>query len=132
MLKIVRTGGKHYLKADTQTLSKGTIMFHYAVEGTKEELAAYEEAKGSYFSTIEDGDYAGKPFFCSSKHNGLAVGEAMEVELRNNTLVAIETDADVVAKADSLSLDRQLAKGSKRAEIELKAQMAAKYGVALA
>lgn len=105
-MKIVRTGSKHYLKADTATLPKGTIMFHYAVEGTKEELAAYEEAKGSYFSTIEGGDYSGKPFFCSSKHNGLAVGESIEVELRNNTLIPIESDEEIMAKADKSAKDR--------------------------
>jgi hypothetical protein len=106
-MKIVRTGSKHYLKADTATLPKGTIMFHYAVEGTKEELASYEEAKGTFFSTIEDGDYAGKPFFCSSKHNGLAVGESITVELRNNTLTPIESDEELMAKADKASKDRQ-------------------------
>lgn len=106
-MKIVRTGSKHYLKADTATLPKGTIMFHYAVEGTKEELAAYEEAKGTFFSTIEDGDYAGKPFFCSSKHNGLAVGESITVELRNNTLAPLESDEELMAKADKASKDRQ-------------------------
>jgi hypothetical protein len=106
-MKIVRTGAKHYLSNDTATLPKGTIMFHYAVEGTKEELAAYEEAKGSYFSTIENGDYAGKPFFCSSKHNGLEVGQSIDVELRNNTLVPIESDEEIIAKADKASKDRQ-------------------------
>lgn len=105
-MKIVRTGSKHYLKTDTATLPKGTIMFHYAVEGTKEELAAYEEAKGSYYSTIEDGDYAGKPFFCSSKHNGLAVGESITVELRNNTLAPLESDEELMAKADKAQKDR--------------------------
>lgn len=106
-MKIVRTGSKHYLKADTATLPKGTIMFHYAVEGTKEELASYEEAKGTFFSTIEEGDYAGKPFFCSSKHNGLAVGESITVELRNNTLAPIESDEELTAKADKAQKDRQ-------------------------
>jgi hypothetical protein len=106
-MKITRTGTKHYLKSDTATLPKGTIMFHYAVEGTKEELAFYEEAKGSFYSTIEEGDYKDKPFFCSSKHNGLAVGESIEVELRNNTLVPIESDEDLIAKADKASKDRQ-------------------------
>lgn len=106
-MKITRTGTKHYLANDTSTLPKGTIMFHYAVEGTKEELASYEEAKGTYFSTIENGDYADKPFFCSSKHNGLEVGQSIEVELRNNTLVPIESDEDLIAKADKASKDRQ-------------------------
>lgn len=105
-MKITRTGGKHYLANDTNTLPKGTIMFHYAVEGTKEELAAYEEAKGSYFSKIENGDYKDKPFFCSSKHNGLAVGESIDVELRNNTLVPIEGDEEIMAKADKSAKDR--------------------------
>lgn len=105
-MKIVRTGAKHYLANDTATLPKGTIMFHYAVEGTKEELAAYEEAKGSYFSTIENGDYAGKPFFCSSKHNGLEIGQSIDVELRNNTLVPIESDEEIIAKADKAAKDR--------------------------
>lgn len=107
MLKITRTGGKHYLSKDTTTLPKGTIMFHYAVEGTKEELASYEEAKGSNFSEVENGDYKGKPFFCSSKHNGLNVGESIPCELRNNTLVPIEDDATVIARADKLAKDRQ-------------------------
>jgi len=106
MLKIVRTGSKHYLKADTTALPKGTIMFHYAVEGTKEELAAYEEAKGSFFSKIESGDYKDKPFHCSSKHNNLAVGESIEVELRNNTLTPVESNEDLMAKADKLAKDR--------------------------
>lgn len=106
-MKIVRTGSKHYLKADTATLPKGTIMFHYAVEGTKEELEAYEDAKGTYFSTIDEGDYKDKPFFCSSKHNGLAVGEGISVELRNGTLAPIESDEDLIAKADKLAKDRQ-------------------------
>lgn len=127
-MKIVRTGSKHYLKADTATLPKGTIMFHYAVEGTKEELDQYEEAKGSYFSTIEEGDYAGKPFFCSSNHNGLAIGESIEVELRNNTLVPIESDEELMAKADKAKKDRQPL--TKRQEIFLAA--AAKVGATVA
>ena len=127
-MKIVRTGSKHYLKADTATLPKGTIMFHYAVEGTKEELAAYEEAKGSYYSTIEDGDYAGKPFFCSSNHNNLAVGESIEVELRNNTLAPIESDEELMAKADKAKKDRQPL--SKRQQAFLAA--AAKAGATVA
>jgi len=106
-MKIVRTGSKHYLKADTATLPKGTVMFHYAVEGTTEELKKYEEAKGSYYSTIEEGDYKGKPFFCSSKHNNLNIGDSIEVELRNNTLVAIESDEEIMAKADKAAKDRQ-------------------------
>lgn len=106
-MKITRTGGKHYLANETATLPKGTIMFHYAAEGTKEELAAYEEAKGTYYSTIEEGEYKDKPFFCSSKHNGLEIGQSINVELRNNTLAPIESDEDLMAKADKLAKDRQ-------------------------
>lgn len=127
-MKITRTGSKHYLANDTATLPKGTIMFHYAVEGTKEELASYEEAKGTYYSTIEDGEYKDKPFFCSSKHNGLAVGESIAVELRNNTLNVVESDEDLIAKADKASKDR--APLSKKQQSFLAA--AAKAGVTVA
>ena len=127
-MKIILTGSNHYLKTDTATLPKGTVMFHYAVEGTKEELDAYIEAKGTYASEVDNGDYKGKPFFCSSKHNGLAKGESIEVELRNNTLAPIEDFEDVKAKADMLARDR---KGLTKRQL-LFLEASAKAGVTVA
>lgn len=132
-MKITRTGTSHYLKTATPFLPSGTVMFHYAVSGTKEELEAYEEVKADKYSEFDKtqpnmkslkDEYNGKPFHCSAKILCDA-DSSIEVELRNGNLSPVETDEQRVAKTEE-----RIAKAKADKEREKKFALAAKLGMA--
>ena len=136
-MKVTRTESFIRTKTAGKVHPAGTILWQYAVEGTKEELAAYEEAQGSYFAKFDDKtpEFEGKPIYRSSQKL-CAIGESINVNMKVSDsgarLNPVITAQEAELEQDTKNLNNRLEKGSKAAEIEYKAQMAAKYGVALA
>lgn len=105
----------------TEASPAGTIKFHYALEGTKEELQAYEESRGTYFRTVSEGTHKDKPLWMTSQ----ILPDEVNVTLNKAGYLAVqESIEDATAKAqervNSIIADKQL---------EKKMQMAAKYGL---
>jgi hypothetical protein len=108
----------------------GTIKFHYALDGTKEELDSYEEEKGEYFRTIEDGDNKGKPRWNTTTvpvkdDNGKYA--TLEVKMnKDGFLNVVETEEDIIEKATAVKQSKQDAK-----TLELQIKLGAKYGMSM-
>lgn len=125
-MRIIATGTFHRAGKDSKVIKPGTLMYHYAVDGTKAELEAYEEAKGANYSTIDKGTHTGKPFFCSSRKLANE-GEWTEVTMdKNGNINAVQTLAE--AEADQAKRNAATAESRKREELFI---LAAKHGVAL-
>lgn len=130
-MRIIKMDSFHRAGKNSKILAPGTLMYHYAVEGTKEELDEYEAAKGANFSTVEEGIHKGKPIFFSSR-SFAAKGESAEVRMdANGNFSAIqsleEAEADQEKRNEKRAQDARLEK-----EISLKAKYASQYGLALA
>jgi len=105
----------------TEASPAGTIKFHYALEGTPEELKAYEEAKGTYYRTVSEGTHKDKPMWMTSQ----ILADEVNVSLNKEGYVQVtESIDDVTAKAqervNGIIADKQL---------EKKMAMAAKFGL---
>lgn len=83
---LTRLDSFHYTTTEGKVHPKGTLMWHYALDGEKEVLDSYEEAKGNNFSEVKDGEHKGKPIFFTSK-NYCAVNSSVEVKLTKEGFV---------------------------------------------
>ncbi len=96
----------HYTKEDTKFTPKGTLMLHYALEGTKEELDAYEEAKGENFSIQKDGAHKDKPLWFTSRTK---LGETCEVKMdKNGNINPVESIEQAIEKSEEKKAQRAL------------------------
>lgn len=111
----------HRTKEETKFTKKGTIMFHYALEGDKAELDKYEEGRGAFFKTVEEGPHKGKAMWFTSQ----ILPEVVQVRVNaEGNLNVHETLEEATAKAqaakDAIVADKQM---------EKKAALAAKHGL---
>ena len=108
----------------TEASPAGTIKFHYALEGTKEELVAYEESKGTFFRTVSEGDHKDKPMWMTSQ----ILPDEVNVSLnKSGYLQVTESIEDVTAKAQE-RVNGIIANKA----LEQKIMLAAKYGANIA
>ena len=127
---LIRDGKRpfHFTKTATEKTPKGTLMYHYALEGTKEELDAYEEAKGEHFSKVEDGIQKDKPIWFTSKK----YPENLEVNLDKDGFLREVESLDIAsdkaeAKKKALAEERE-----KIAKEERVFALAQRFGITLA
>ena len=108
----------------------GTIKFHYALDGTKEELDSYEEEKGDFFRTIEDGINKDKPRWNTTivpVKDDSGKFQVLDVKMnKDGFLNVVETEEDVIEKALAVKEGK---KDAKQRELDIK--NASKYGMSL-
>ena len=96
----------HYTTKDTDFTPKGTLMLHYALEGSKEELDAYEEAKGENFSVVKAGTHKDKPLWFTSRTK---LGDSVDVKMdKNGNLNPVETIETAIEKSEEKKQQRAL------------------------
>lgn len=120
----VKLNSFHRTKADTAALKKGTIMFHYALTGDKDEIAKYTEARGANLREVEEGEHKGKPMWFTSQILADTVEVRINAEGNINVYETIEEATEKAKQAKQQILSDK--------EMEKKFQLAAKYGVTLA
>lgn len=109
------------VKREDGVLPKGTILFHYALSGDKEEIERYETSRGANLRNVEEGEHKGAPMWFTSQ----ILPDKLQVRIAENGNINVnETIEEATSKA-------QLAKDqiAKEKELEKKMAMAAKYGL---
>lgn len=125
-MKAVLLKDFHYTTQDTKFTPKGTLMLHYALSGTKEELDAYEEAKGENFSVVKDGEHKDKPLWFTSRTK---LGDSCEVRMdKNGNLNPVESIEEAIEKSEEKKAQRAI---DAKAEINMrkKALLAKELGL---
>ncbi len=116
----------HYTTKDTAFTPKGTLMLHYALDGTKEELDAYEEQKGENFSTVKDGIHKDKPLWFTSRTK---LGETCEVKMdKNGNLNPVESIEQAIEKSEEKKAARALEQKAEQS-MRKKAMLAKELGL---
>ena len=127
-MKAIRLETRHYTKTATEFTPKGTLMLHYALEGTAEELKAFEEAKGDKFSTVEEGAHKSKPIFFTSRTTlGVEAEVRMDKNGNVNPVTSLEED---IARSEEKKAELANAKKQEIA-MRKKAQLAKEFGLAV-
>lgn len=116
----------HYTTKDTSFTPKGTLMLHYALDGTKEELDAYEEAKGENFSVVLEGAHKDKPLWFTSRTK---LGETCEVKMdKNGNINPVESIETAIEKSEEKKAQRALEQKAE-ANMRKKAMLAKELGL---
>lgn len=125
-MKAVLLKDFHYTTKETQFTPKGTLMLHYALEGSKEELDAYEEAKGENFSVVLEGTHKDKPLWFTSRTK---LGETCEVKMdKNGNINPVESIETAIEKSEEKKAARALEQKAE-ANMRKKAMLAKELGL---
>lgn len=130
-MKVTRTESFIRTKTAGKVHPAGTILWQYVVDGTKEELAAYEEAQGSYFAKFDSKtpEFEGKPIYRSSQKL-CAIGESVTVNMKVSDSGA-RLNPVISAQQAEKEQDEKLEKLQLAKEKEANFALAAKYGVTI-
>jgi hypothetical protein len=113
----------------TENQPAGTIKHVYAIEGTPEELSDFEEKRGTYFRTFDDGIHAGKPRWSSIDCFDT---DKTEVSINEKGYVnKVLSETDIQAEVNEQKIDRMLTSKKPSQQLRAKFALAAEYGVTM-